>query len=324
MPFYTFTARSTPLHVKRLIQKPGKAANFQKVREDVSNATGGSPESDLNEWQQRQAPFMVGKNAVSASLPMASAFNLIPVSTNPVKYANEVGQTVAGLLNPALKTWPETYLNRSFFFRDDVENPDNPLVAAPSWVSHLPSKLKHTFGVQERIDKRTGKKVLKWRGKADYWMKAFTPGPGNVINQLLAQGTNRAGQVSLAKALAGVTGVKVQPVDAQSVAIANVYTVLNAMKKQYAIVKPDKGDPPSHEAQRLKSQIAGLEQHIYDLSVARGDSTPLGQRQSAKAAFQAKYGGSTSGMTKEQFQAKYGGQSQGLSKAEFQAKYGGG
>lgn len=276
MPFYTFTARSTPLHIKRLVQRPGKVANFQKAREDVSNATGGSPESGLNDFQQRQAPFAIGNRVVSASLPIASALNLIPTSTDPIKYANEVGQTAAGLLNPALKTWPEAYLNRSFYFRDDIEKADNPLVAAPSWVSHLPGSLKQKLGVVERTDKRTGQKVLKWRGKADYWMKAFTPGPGNVINQLLAHGTNRAGQGGLAKVLAGATGIKIQPIDAPSVAIGNAYAILDAMQKQYAIVKPDKGDPPSREAERLKAQIAGMKQHIHDLSVKRGDATPLG------------------------------------------------
>jgi hypothetical protein len=240
-PFYTFTARAAPLHAKKLVTNPGKFANTEKLREEVGQAFGGGGSEEeqrgrMQEYQQRQLPFVIkiggGPKAISFAPPM-NLLNELPTSTNPSKYLDELGKFGFAMVSPALKTPVELYSNTSFYFRKPIEDKNRPLVAAPGWVAHLPEGLKTTLDVTPNyVDPRTGKKVWGWRGRADYLAKLF-PGPINLAQQLATSGTNRRGQGEVGKVVAGLSGVRADPLDevaaqaAKAVGIVKRLAVLN-------------------------------------------------------------------------------------------------
>lgn len=256
-PFYTFSARALPFQVKRLVQRPGKFANIEKAREDA----GGTDVSAYAEFTQRQLPFLIGGKAVTDALP-ATLLNEVPTGTNPKDYANEVGQYVAGMLNPIFRVPIEAYSGKSLTFRNEIQPKARPLVAAPSWVSHMPNSLKKALGVTSNyVDPRTEEKTWGWYGKSDYWARVFLIGPANIANQLATSGTNRIGQGARAKAMAGLTGVRVTPPDSDSAALNQVFTEINKLDTRRGKLNQQGIDAkhPTPEYQRIVDRQAELD-----------------------------------------------------------------
>lgn len=281
-PFWTFTARAAPLHVKKLATNPGKFANFEKLREEVGQGLGGGGTEEeqrarMAEYQQRQLPFVIkiggGPKAISFAPPM-NLLNELPTTKDPGKYLDELGKFGFGLVSPALKTPVELYSNQSFFFRKPIEDQRRPLVAAPGWVKDLPEGLKKTLDVTpDYVDPRTGKKVWGWRGRADYLAKLF-PGPFNLANQLLTSGTNRRGQGTVAKTITGVAGVRADPLDATAAQAARA----GAIVKRLAVLNRRAGelnqqgvnaDRPTAEYRRIRGEINRLGK-VLDASHRQG------------------------------------------------------
>lgn len=235
MPFYTFSARAIPFHAEKLLTHPGKFAAYEKLIEEGAKAAGLGPDwqNNVDQFKQRQlgVPLKINGSVVlvSASLPMTT-LNELPDGLHPVKYADEVGQLIGGLLNPVIKDPVELWSNYSFFFRSQIRNPDKPLVAAPRWVASLPAAEKAKLGVSSIIDPKTGKRVPAWDAKANYVSKAI-PGPVALIQGLLTPGSNRRGQGTTSKVI-GAVGVKVDDYDPAKVALNNAYTMVADLASQ--------------------------------------------------------------------------------------------
>src|SRR5437868_6770932 len=103
IPFYTFSARNIPYQAKVLLTKPGKAAAFQKVREEAAKTAGlGSGwESDQTSWEQRNLgiPVKIGGKVIAITTgDPTSDLNEFPVALlegHPVKQLDEWMQKVA-------------------------------------------------------------------------------------------------------------------------------------------------------------------------------------------------------------------------------------
>ncbi|WCB94488.1 hypothetical protein DSM104299_03225 [Baekduia alba] len=280
LPFYTFSARALPLHAKKLITNPGKYATIEKAREEVGKSTGLSEDeqrSRMQLYQQRQAPFVIKIGgrivAVSAQLPL-TLLNEVPTSTNLSDYLDELGQFTAGLLNPIVKDPAEMWANESAFFRRPIEDERRPLVAAPSWVQHVPKKYWAGLGITpDYVDKRTGKKTWGWRGKADYVAKAI-PGPASLVQQLASPGTNRRGQGETAKLVAGLSGVRLDPLDenaAASTEVTNAYKELALLNRRAGALNQQgvNGDHPTHEYFVIRQRIKALDFQVEKLQRAQ-------------------------------------------------------
>lgn len=295
-PFYTFSARALPLHAKRLVTNPGKFANYEKLREEVANATGldlYGTEGDLNDYQQRQLGVLIkhgGKVYVlSDALPLTMLNELpiglvkvkgvsLPFIENPLKFGDEFMQFVGQMLNPTAKMPFELYTNKSLFFRDNLENPDNPLVAAPSWVAALPASVRKELGiVHDMVDKKTGKKQWGWPGKVDYVVKSF-PGPLNAANRAATVGTNRIGQQTLSSLTPSVIGARSQPVDKNSNEISRLYDQYNKLAKQASEMRQRgiNADKPTKEYTANLAEQRRLKNRIYALSKKSGYKIPIG------------------------------------------------
>lgn len=222
-PFYTWTSRTLPLYARTLATRPGKLANIEKLREDIGAAATGENEQQqrgkMTDAQQRQVPFVLriggGDQAISASLPV-TLLNELPTGASGKDlnaYLGELGKLGFQMLNPYLKVPIELQTGVSTYTRRPIEDPRKPLVAAPSWVAHLPDAVKKQLDVTpDFIDKRTGKKTWGWRGKADYASRLI-PGAPQQVSTIASGG--RAGQPSsTAATAAGALGIRVDSLGA--------------------------------------------------------------------------------------------------------------
>jgi hypothetical protein len=286
MPFYTFTARALPFHVQRLLTRPGKFANIEKAREQI----GGTDVSGYSPYTQRQVPFNVGKTGVTDALPL-NVLNEVPTSAK--HYPDELFQFGMGLVNPVLKAPIEYGSNRSFTFRNDIQDPKRPLVSAPSWVAGLPQATKKQMGIVQGPDKKTGKRVWLWPGKVDYAVRQVALGPFNAASQIATVGAGRTGQSQTEKAAAALTGVRVTPSDKVTQQINRLYQQLNGLTEKQAALGQQgihaKNPTPAYT--RLKTQIHATEVQIYNLAKKRGDKV----LPKAGAPSRARGGGSVGG-----------------------------
>jgi hypothetical protein len=289
-PFYTFTARALPFHVKALLKHPGRYAGIEKARQELALALGYGPDwqGDLPEYKQRAIPFTgPGKRALDASLPL-NLLNQLPDPSRSIGWnLGNQGQFVAGQVTPFAKLPTELLANRSFFFRRDIQSDDRPLVAAPKWVKILPKREQRILGVQTITDRRTGKQVVGWYGRADYIAKSI-PGFPALLQQLTTEGSLRSGRTGADKFLSA-TGVKVDPIDKRSVELYDLLKKshdldvrINALNQN---VKNQGGRrSQSPEVRRLFAEQSKIDERIYGLSVARKDARPYKENTISNAA----------------------------------------
>lgn len=295
LPFYTFSARNIPLQAKSLVSKPGKYANYEKIREEAAGAAGLQPgyEQNLTEYDQRNLgiPVNIGgtPRVLGLGLPLTD-INEVPGPLGPINQAKEYGNRFVSLVTPLIKDPVELATNYSFFYRRAIENKDSPLVPAPSWVAQIPPDVRKKIGVvPDYVDKRTGKKTWGWPGKTNYLARTVPGGPALVQN-LLTQGS-RVGQSQAEKIAGAVTGVRIAPLDKNQQVQADLtrtYRKLDALNRERAIfnqrgIRADNATP-SYE--RLSEQIKATTAEIEALKSRRGDKiiSPGRRRRSSPAA----------------------------------------
>jgi hypothetical protein len=140
------------------------------------------------------------------------------------------------MVTPIVKDPTEIGLNYSFFFRDQVERDDSPLVNAPSFVGKFPDSAKRKLGIVRGQDKRSGEKVWKWPGKVDY-IAHTPPGLINAALKLATPGADRQNRGVGGKALQ-VAGVRAQPIDATSNVVNLAYARGREIEKRQAKLRP--------------------------------------------------------------------------------------
>lgn len=283
MPFYTFSARALPIHVRALVSTPGKIATIEKLRVELAQAFGLPPgwEGDTPEYKQRAIPFGVrvgGENvALDASLPL-SLLNEVPTAADPKAYATELAKFGANLLTPAVKIPIETVTGQSLAFRKPIKSDYKSLVAAPSWATKLPAKVRQQLGiVNDYVDPQTGKKVAGWNAWTGYWFSQI-PGLANQFRQLTTEGSLQSGRHGW-QTVSGVLGVKADPVDAKTARISSLFEQSNKINDELTKLRQrGKGGglkSTSPRTRALTKQLARINYEIYAESVGRGDLAPL-------------------------------------------------
>jgi hypothetical protein len=277
MPFYTFSARSLPFHAKTLIQRPGKVANFQKLREETQKAVGSPADAELgaSPYTQRQLPIIVkhgGKFNVQWSDPL-NIINELPTTLNPVEYGKELGNYGMGLVTPIIKDPVEYINNYSFFFRAQIEPDNSPLTQAPAYVKGLPAELRHSLRIQQS---KTGEWM--WPKKMDYLSKAV---PG-ILQQAQGLSTKSASASKGAKAAALATGIRATKYDPKTVAINNLYATDNEILKRMAELRKlgYNADTPNKEYTELLAKEKAVSHEINRVSGGKykANSTAKGKK----------------------------------------------
>lgn len=274
-PFYTWTARSLPVHATALVTKPGKFATIEKAREETAGAFGMNEDANRrgsNENIQRQLPFVVkighGALGVSFSLP-ATLLNELPTGASPQAlnaWLSEVGRFMVQMVNPIIKAPTEAYLGVSTYTKRPIEDPHKPLTAAPAWVQFLPPWAKRELEVTPNfIEKRTGKKTWGWRGRAD-WVSRQVPGAPQQVSTIASGG--RPGQPKdVGTAVLGAAGIRVDALNAQAVKRTKEVQVFKQLAKlnQRAAALNQQGvnkDHPTAEYTHLRAQINALTHQV--------------------------------------------------------------
>jgi hypothetical protein len=243
-PFYTFSARNIPLQIRMLLQRPGKFAQYEKLRQEMAKAFGFEPgwEQRTNEFEQRGAPLPVrwkGKEFTlslgPSGLPLTD-LNELPVSANPAALASEWMSRAASMVSPAVKMPVELWANFSFFFRDQLERDTSPLVPAPRWAhAVLPKDVQELVGLTPTYyDKKTGDYTWGWRAKADYLVNQI-PGPAAFANRMSKE-SSRSGQTGAMKTLA-YFGPRIREVDAAAVTLIHLYDTRDKIETRQAILR---------------------------------------------------------------------------------------
>jgi hypothetical protein len=295
MPFYTWSSRNIPFQAKNIVKNPGRYAAYQKVREEATKTSQadqvdpqtqnmyrqlekagvkfpGGLEKYLSAYEQRNAGIPIsiggGKFTVSMGLPLTD-LNEAPGAALGSQL-EEWYQKGMSLTGPVPKDLIEYMDNHSFFFRDQLERDNSPLVAAPSWAKRLPAPIRKWAHVGPMIDKRTGETVLGWKGKADY-VFSVVPGTPQYIKQFTTQGTNQQGKGAVGKAL-GFVGIKSTPIDPERNATNLAYARMAEIQKdlrelgQRGVNKAN----PSPRWRTLNDQLKIVTQIAYQGKAAQG------------------------------------------------------
>lgn len=291
-PFYTFSARALPFHVKAVMKHPGRVAGIEKARQELNFAFEGD-DSQLPEYKQRAIPFRVGSKALDAALPI-NLLNEVPNPKNLKGYPAEAFQFAGGMLTPFAKVPIELGLNRSLFFRRDIQSEDFPRVSAPDWVKLLPQPAKDALGVRPIVDRRSGETVTGWYGKSQY-LASTVPGLPVLLQQLTTEGSLRSGRSGTDKWLSA-TGVKVDPVDPLATRLYNLLDESAKIGKQINSQKQVPGGgggkgSQSAKTRELYARQDKVNEELYRLSTERGDKNPYKEGVLSKKAKRRALGG---------------------------------
>jgi hypothetical protein len=296
MPFYTFSARNIPLQMMSLVQRPGKFAQYQKVREEFAKAFGidlDKADSQTTEADQRSAAIFVRVNGKRVGLSLGPSglpltdLSEFPTTANPSKLADEWLNRAMSMVSPGIKTPAELWANLSFFFRAPIERDTGPLVPAPSWVASAPPKVRKELGiVSDYVDKQTGKTGWGWPAKLAYVTNVL-PGPFSFVNRTLTE-SDRPGQ-STGNKVVRYLGLSAKQVDPTSTGITNLYDERGLVEKQMAGLRqrmnpnkqgPISADNPTPEYTRLNDKHKALTADIMRLKTKRGDVINGGRKSS--------------------------------------------
>lgn len=300
VPFYTFQSRVVPFYAKSLVQRPGKIAAYQKLRENTARATGQDPGSleKESEYKQRQAGLPIGGKFVSAGLPLAQGVNeaaAIP-ALGLKGGTQELARYAIGSLAPWVKApaelgplamgTPGSQGGFNYFFEAPVESQHKRYVTAPaipglSW-DKIPEGTREKLGVKQIVDRRTGKTVWGWRGWKSYLTQNALPGaPGFALR--VGQSLNQRGQDQKQQVAGFLTGVKIDNPDPIGAAIDRAYAQLDLTSALKSDMAQEPGGKDKPEYKKLALQEKALQTTIYSLSKKRGDKKPLQDRSGGKA-----------------------------------------
>jgi hypothetical protein len=290
MPFYTFTARNIPLQSKMLVKRPGKFANYEKVRQGAADMGGMEDgwESQLSPFDQRQLPIPIKGQAVSMALPLTDIgeFPIELLTGNPKKQGEEWLARFTATLSPLIKVPIEQITGQNLFFRDQIEPPGAPLKPAPTWVKWIPEDQRNALGiVPDMIDKRTGKKIWGWPGRVDYWSRQI-PGLPMFFGSTIWRPSGAKQESPAAMIAKFASGVRAVPIDknAQSTQINRLYEEKEALEKdraalsQRGIGSASRGRRETPEYRMIKQRLKEIDAEIAAASRKRGDKIPLGRK----------------------------------------------
>lgn len=227
MPFYVYTSRNIPIQLRRLLARPGKFANFDKVRQALA-AEAGLPEdweAILAEADQERLPVPVPIKKLfnSAGLPLFVGLRLPAEDiSRPAQLfeggrgVQRFGERMVGDVVPFLKYPIEAGFNKRFDYDRPIDLPGRP--PAIGLLGRAVAQLGEGAGVNlgvrrgEYTDERLGE-TTKFEGMSPWWdsaLRQFGGGWGSALSTVGKSIPNRWSNVNpnvaaLASLFGGVT-----------------------------------------------------------------------------------------------------------------------
>ena len=283
MPFWTFSARNIPLQFKSLLQRPGKLAQYEKVRQSFAEAFGLDDDwqNNLSEYEARSLPVPIKYKGATFTVSFGASglpitdLNELPLTKSPGQALDEWFQRATSMLTPAVKSPIEWFANYSFFFRDQLERDDSPLVPAPPIVGSLPAPLRKKLGiVPDLVNKRTGKKSWGWSAKADYLAQQM-PGWSAFAVRAMKPQTSSTSASTTQEALGQVAGLRIRQSDPVTVKINRLYDQRDKLEKtRAAMSQRQRNGTPAYK--QLNKAITDTTAKINALKSRRGDKIIAG------------------------------------------------
>jgi hypothetical protein len=269
-PFYTFTARNTPLQIRTLLEKPRKFANLELAREEAqkSSQTPEGYERNLRLFEQQGLPIPVPGTG-QLLYPKLPAMDLSRLTVR------DQGNYLMSMLTPLIKAPVELSQNYNFFFRapiDELLNHPGPhgetvrtLKPAPGWLINAVRKIPGGQGdailrdlhIRQYTDKTTGKRVWGWPAKLDYLLKQ-TPASGVALQLGTGLPTSR-GQTTGQKLFGYATGLKVAPFSTPQIQQQRWQTTYNYLQAKATQMRHD-GDAYRADGSRTRAYQRVLDQ----------------------------------------------------------------
>jgi hypothetical protein len=291
IPFWTFTARNTPLQVRSLAARPGVYATEEKARAQSSDSAGLPPDfaTHLREFEQAGVPWgtplkmalkdtklghIIAPITAYPKLPLMDLNNIpFPQDTSEGQFSpgstlQEAGLNLLNRVTPLAKIPFEQITGQNLFTGTKQQD----VVQAPSWWDKLglPSTPFQ--------DNRTGKMTrgISWR-----YLEPLQAAP--ITNMLSRQGTStlhgqpEAGNLKWVGWLAGPRPAIQDP---RVVKINSMFDRVDKLNKEIGVlehrVKHDRGAEWHGKIGRKIDQRTELLHKIYDLSARTGAAKPAG------------------------------------------------
>jgi hypothetical protein len=299
-PFYTFTARNLPRQAALLGGRPGKLAQYEKLREEAEKALHDDLDKKykdgLDPYEQRQLgiPIKFGGKVYTASmsLPFTDLNDLVAANPKdpkswaalPFLTATRRGLELVG----PFKSVPELIYNYSLFYRGAIQDDNAPRTAVPGPVAQLadlsPSFRKQA-GIRKIIDKRTGKDVWGWPKKLDYGVRQALPGPLGAAwrstygNQQTARGFDKDVEI-----LGSLTGLRAKPLDPVANELNRLYTRQDTLTKAQSADSQSPARKKTVRYQQRREALSRIQKRIDVLQSGRlkfYKGKPVAQKQRA-------------------------------------------
>lgn len=213
MPFYVYTSRNLPIQVKKLMQRPGKVANFEKVVEELADLAGlpGDWEGMLSESDQERMPVPVPQGLAkairsipggSAIMPEGQSFRDIRLPVGDLRRPAQALDGVEGLarlakmygadVGPYFRAPLELAFNRRLDFDRPIYGPES----TPAEAGSLVTAFEKLAGLDSRKTEEFSREKGKYNptsNQANYLLRALGSYPSLALG-VGTKGADRTGR----------------------------------------------------------------------------------------------------------------------------------
>lgn len=192
VPFYIFTARNLPIQIKQAIRNPGKVAQFERFRNEITELAFGAPDPNASKTQEDQRRLVIGGGQfpIFGKLPNEQlGTQAIPAIFGGGKGLSNATQSLASGLNPALGAIIELSLNRRLDFQRNIDNGQKvPVRGVELALAKLVEQVGGDFGIHvlggKVYNKKTGKYEQSVSPKFDYLIRKLGGRGGSTVASL--------------------------------------------------------------------------------------------------------------------------------------------
>ena len=234
-PFYTWKSRNIAFQGKTLVTRPGKYANFERVRQQAADWVG-LPDDWQDKLSQSEAlgvplptPFKRG-GKTELLFPGLPVTELNLVTKNP----NQAIQLLTSSVHPGAKAFVEFLTNYSFYFQDVREAEGRRFTDAPQPLVEAMGKWKplQNWFEKKNIIKRHADGHWLWRKDAQF-VADLTPLTSTLSAAMIGTEAGRKtvrGSTTTEKAIGYGTGLRPKSFDPPRAKLGKVWDEWNEVQ----------------------------------------------------------------------------------------------
>ena len=286
---------SKPLHIYRVLQAASDAAGFESYQEFIST---------LQDGQQKSLPIPIKIGGKVRVVQFGNVLSELNILSGP----KAIGAKGIAAVGP-LKLPGELAANHSFFYGGEIERQGGGNARwepAPSKL--IPRSQWSKFGIEERVDRKTGRKVPMWRRKHGYAIRSLGPWGNAIATAASDKGERGPYDKTRAETLSGFTGLSVSTLHPEKKELSDDYERYNDLKTKIDLQdnNTEKGQKAAKIYRERQKVVA---ERIYAKEKAMGYKIPFKAGAPSKSEtlgpfdFKTKF--DTNGKSKFDFKTKF-------------------